>query len=127
MRRFLDQGMNESEAAMAVIDEMRRLGFYPQPTTLMVQPITEEDLPRWTERNWTLFRISPTEFRVGLFQDIARAIEEPGIGIEKSTGRYVIHRDFQTSELLNRHLESKPEGFLVETDGRLYAVAVDWR
>jgi hypothetical protein len=127
MRRFLDRGMNEGEAAIAVIDEMRRLGLYPKPTTLTAQPISGDDLARWNERNWPLFYISPTEFRVGLFQDIARAIGRPGTGIEKSIGRYVIHRDFRTSELLNRHLESRPKGFLVETDGGLYAVTIDWR
>jgi hypothetical protein len=39
MEKFRAQGMIEGDAAMATIDEMRRLGFYPKPTTIEATPL----------------------------------------------------------------------------------------
>ena len=127
MEGFLGQGLNEADAAIATIAEMQRQGFYPKPTTLTAREVQEDELAARFGEDLKIFRISRTEFEVGLFQDIARSIAKPGVGIEKSMGRYVIHRDYGTSELLNRHLESKPGRFVVETGRRFYEITIDWR
>ena len=66
-----------------------------------------------------LFSITEMEFRVGLFQDIERAIKAPGTEVERS-GKYVIHRDYSNSQKLNRFFESRERLFYVETQGRTY-------
>jgi hypothetical protein len=126
MEEFSAQGTREGDAAMATIDEMRRLGFYPKPTTIVAAPIGETEEAEYLARGWRSFRISDQEFLVGLFQDIERALGRPGEEIE-FFGRYVRHRDFATSQALNAYLKDRPEGFLLEAGGRTYAMAIDWR
>jgi hypothetical protein len=126
MEKFRAQGMIEGDAAIATIDEMRRLGFYPKPTTIEATPLDEEGKARYLAREWRSFKISDQEFLVGLFQDIERALDRPGEEVE-FFGRYTRHRDFDNSEALNAYLKDRPEGFLLEAGGRTYAMTIDWR
>lgn len=126
MEEYRAQGMREGDAALATIDEMRRLGLTPKPTTIVAEPIDEAGAADYLARGWRRFGISEREFLVGLFQDIERALDRPGEEIE-FFGRYVRHRDFDTSEELNAYLKTRPEGFLLEAGGRTYAMTIDWR
>ena len=51
-----------------------------------------------------VFTISDEEFRVGLFQDIERAIQHPGTAEEKG-GTYVLHQNYDTSGRINAYLK----------------------
>lgn len=126
MDEFRAQGMLEGDAALATIDEMRRLGFYPKPTTIVAELIDEAGAAGYLALGWRRFAISEQEFLVGLFQDIERALGRPGDEIE-FFGRYTRHRDFNTSEALNAYLKDHPEGFVLDAGGHIYALAIDWR
>jgi hypothetical protein len=99
---FLRAGLPEGEALLAANREMQRLGFFPKPTTITARRLvpggeSPPDVPT--------FDISEMEVRVGLFRDIAEALSEPGTPVEKSLGKYVRHRDYGTSKLINAYLE----------------------
>ncbi len=126
MEEFRAQGMLEGDAALATIDEMRRLGFYPKPTTIVAELIDEAAAANYLARGWRRFAISEQEFLVGLFQDIERALDRSGEEIE-FFGRYTRHRDFDTSEALNAHLKTRPEGFVLDAGERIFAMTIDWR
>jgi hypothetical protein len=99
---LLRAGLPEGEALLAANREMQRLGFFPKPTTVTARRLvpggeSPPDVPT--------FDISEMEVRVGLFRDIAEALSEPGTPVEKSLGKYVRHRDYGTSKLINAYLE----------------------
>ena len=120
-RQALAEGLTEHGAALKAIDQMQELGFYPRPPQLVAQALDEQEARALEQRGALepLFSITEMEFRVGLFQDIERAIKAPGTEVERS-GKYVIHRDYSTSQKLNRFFESGERLFYVGTQGRTY-------
>ena len=120
-RQALAEGLTEHEAWLRAIDQMQDLGFYARPPQVVAQTLSRQQV-RALERQGALdplFSITEMEFRVGLFQDIERAIKSPGTEVER-WGRYVIHRDYSNSQKLNRFFESGGRLFYVETQGRTY-------
>jgi len=118
--RFAAEGLPEYEASMRVIDEMRRLGFYPMPDTITARAVSgtpPADLP--------LFDIADGEMASGVFPDIADAILRPGEAVEKSNTTYLIHRDYANSARLNDFLDTGATRFLVRYQGRLWELTID--
>jgi len=118
---FLRAGLPEGEALLAANREMQRLGFFPKPTTITARRLVPggeipPDVPT--------FHISEMEVRVGLFRDIAVALSEPGTPVEKSLGKYIRHRDYGTSELINAYLEGGGTVFRVRYDEETYELAI---
>lgn len=115
------RGLSEGAAMLEAIRGMQRLGFYPKPSTLVATRAVEATPGR------PVFTISDQEFLVGLFSDIRQAIDRPGEEIEKA-GEYVIHRDFDTSRLINQYLADRQDTeFFVQADGALWRMVVDYR
>lgn len=108
---FMAQGMNEGAALLAAGKEMARLGWWPTPAA-----VTAREVAAFSE-HLRVFTIDPMELRVGLFQDLKEAMDNPGEPVERR-GRYVRHRDYSTSEELNAFLETKPEEFGVQVGDR---------
>jgi hypothetical protein len=125
LKGFRDAGLSEGDALLRTGREMERMGFYPKRPTITARLVAPgekrsgDDVPT--------FDISEREFTVGLFQDILKAIENPGVEADKSMGLYVRHRDFTTSELLNAHLKGKGRVFRVRCRGGLYELAIHGR
>ena len=106
------RGLSEGDAALAAIRGMQQLGLYPKPSTLLATrvPAAGSEAP--------VFAISDTEFVVGLFPDIRAALDNPGTEVEKSTGSYIVHRDYDTSRRLNAWLDDRGHTmFYVRADG----------
>ena len=120
-RQALAEGLTEHEAWLRAIDQMQELGFYARPPQLVAQALSRQRARALEQQGALepLFSITEMEFRVGLFQDIERAIKAPGTEVERS-GRYVIHRDYSNSQKLNRFFESGGRLFYVETQRRTY-------
>lgn len=118
LKRFEAQGMREGETRLQTHEEMVRLGYYPTPTRLRAERVsnTDDKLP--------VFEITQTEFVVGLFSDIRRAITSPGALIEKNMGRYIHHHDFDTSAKLNAYLKTGAMQFYVKHGDRLFKLTV---
>ena len=121
----LAEGLTEYEASLKVIDQMQELGFYARPPQLVAQVLRRQQARALEQQGalQPLFSITEMEFRVGLFQDIERAVKAPGTEVERS-GRYAIHRDYSNSQKLNRFFESGVMLFYVETQGRTYSLRV---
>ena len=118
---FRREGAGENEALLRAGKEMERLGYYPRSAYLVAR-VVPAGSPADTTR--PVFDIAEEEFRVGLFQDLERAIANPGEAVDASMGGYIVHRDFTTSERLNAFLEQGGRVFEVRTGGRRYEVTL---
>ncbi len=113
------RGMNEGEAMLDANKRMQDLGYYPKTPTITAQPATCEGVS-------PVFRISDEEFRVGLFQDIERAIRRPGSDEDRG-GTYVRHQDYDTSEKLNAYLNERRDAtFYVDGLGGCWQLMVKY-
>lgn len=112
------RGMNEGEAMLSANKRMQDLGYYPRTPTITAQPSTCTGVS-------PVFLISDEQFRVGLFQDIERAIRHPGRAEDRS-GTYVRHRDYDTSEKLNAYLDARGDAtFYVDGLGGCWQLVVE--
>lgn len=116
IEQYQKAGMIGSKAEVAAIDDMEQLGFYPKSrkivATLLDQPLMNSEV----------FEISDNEFKIGMFQDIGKAISFPGKEIH-FWGRYIHHRDYTTSMKLNRYLQSHTS-FQVQTARGLFLMHI---
>ena len=113
------RGQNEGEAMLGANKRMQELGYYPKTPTITAQPASCDHVS-------PVFRISDEEFRVGLFQDIERAIRHPG-SAEDRGGTYVRHQAFDTSEKLNAYLgERRDATFYVDGLGGCWQLVVNY-
>jgi hypothetical protein len=109
------EGLNEGAAMLKANKEMERLGYYPKSPTIVAHHET---------CGTPVFRIADEEFRVGLFQDIERAIQHPDEEVDKG-GEYVIHQRHDTSRQLNAFLsEHRNAVFFVEGHGGCWRLTV---
>ena len=117
LEKYRAHGVSENEALILTGDEMERIGLYPKGPKIIANEamVPYQGVP--------VFHISRREFFVGLFQDIDKAIKDPGAEVD-FWGNYVRHRDFDTSKRLNDFLKKGGTEFLVETNGKLYLMNV---
>jgi hypothetical protein len=111
------QGLPEGEAMLRANDEMEKKGYYPKTPKLEARKI--ESL----QQGVTVFSITKDEFRFGLFQDIEEAIAKPGIEVH-FYGKYITHRDFDTSRKLNEYLAAGNRSFVVKTEKGMFLLSV---
>ena len=121
----LAAGMSEYEASLHVTRRMRDLGYYPTPPQLVARLLSEREVAalRRERKLEPLFTISEMQLTVGLFQDIEKAIDNPGQEFDKA-GRYVIHNDYTTSQEINAVLATDVEQFYVDRSGRTYEMKI---
>lgn len=114
------RGLNEGAAMLEANKRMEDLGYYPKSPTITAHPAE-------CERGASpVFTISDEEFRVGLFQDIERAIQHPGTAEEKG-GTYVRHQDYDTSERINAYLSERQDAtFYVNGYGACWQLVVQY-
>jgi len=117
--RGVAAGANEGTAMLQANKEMERLGYFPRSPTLTATRTRCESAD-------TAFTISDEEFRVGMFQDIDRAIAHPGDEVDKDTGDYVLHQAFDTSRQLNEYLADRNHtAFRVSAHGVCWQMRID--
>jgi hypothetical protein len=115
------QGMSEGDAALAAIRGMQQLGLYPKPSTIVATRAADAGAG-------PVFEIARMELLVGLFPDIERAMASPGEEIEKSTGEYIRHDDYDTSLRINAYLADRRSAtFFIRTDGQIWKIVVTRR
>jgi hypothetical protein len=120
------RGLHQGAAELAAIKGMQQLGYYPRPAQIVARRLSDADVraAKAAGRLVPVFPISEMEFRVGLFQDIEAALAAPGEPVDKSMGQYITHRDYATSDALNRFLDANGRVFFVERAGRVYELTV---
>ena len=98
-------------------DEMEKKGYYPKTPRLVAVKV--DAAPQGVR----VFEITNDEFRFGLFQDIEEAIARPGTEVHFH-GKYITHRDFDTSRKLNEHLDAGNRTFIVKRDNGLFLLTI---
>ncbi len=123
MNEALAAGMSEHQAGLHVLDQMRDLGYYPQPPELTAHLLgpAQVETHRAEGRLDPLFVIEEMQFTVGLFQDLERALDTPGTSVEK-TGRYAIHNAYTTSQALNGFFDGGGRRFFVQRGANVFEV-----
>ncbi len=127
-REALDAGMSEYEASLDVSRRMRDLGYYPKPPQLIARRLAAAEAERFRREGdqAALFAIQEMQFRVGLFTDIEKATDNPGEEFDKA-GKYIIHRDYTTSQDLNAFINSETKTSYVERRGEIYEMTITER
>ncbi|MDX1484481.1 MAG: hypothetical protein R3229_08370 [Alphaproteobacteria bacterium] len=118
MAKYLAEGDNDGTARLKTHDEMERLGYYPKSPRLIARLV---EIPPDGVR---VFTIPAQRFRVGLYQDIARAIAKPGAEVKTDTGTYLKYADDVTGPELKAWREAGNDRFAVRTEGKLYLMEV---
>ncbi len=118
MAKYRAQGANDGRAYLQAHDEMERLGYYPKSPRLVARPIADppDDV--------RVFDIPAQRFRVGLYQDIARALEAPGTEVKTGTGSYLKYADDTTGPELRAWRAAGNDRFAVRSEGKLYLLEV---
>jgi hypothetical protein len=112
--RLRAEGLNEGEATLRAYDEMKELGYLPRDPTIVATEL--ERAPEGAR----VFQIPELYLRSGLFQDIARAIEQPGREVKTSSGDYLQYGEDRLGPRLREYREAGNDSFVVEVEGRLY-------
>lgn len=111
------QGLPEGEAMLRANDEMEKKGYYPKTPRITAAKIET------IQEGVKVFEISNDEFRFGLFPDIEKAIAKPGVEVHFN-GRYITHRDFDTSRKLNEYLAAGNKSFIVKTAKEIFLLNI---
>jgi hypothetical protein len=127
VRQHVQRGEPDAAARLGAIRDMRRLGHYPPVPQLTARLLDDREISTRTKAGTLspLFTIGDEEFAVGLFPDLERALDEPGMAVEKHIGRYIVHERFETSRALNAFLAAAGREFFVARGGRVYSVVLD--
>jgi hypothetical protein len=123
--QYRAQGLPEGEALLKSGRELENLGYLPKSPRVVAQPVAKQEAP--AEASLPRFDIADGEMASGVFPDIERALRSPGTEIDKSMGKYVVHRDYGNSEKLNAYLSSGGREFLVRYRGQTYRVEIRYR
>jgi hypothetical protein len=113
------QGMTEIEALLKSNRDLEDLGHLPKSPRIVATRLAAapaSTLP--------LFEIAEGEMASGVFPDIEKAIATPGAEIDRSMGKYIIHRDYANSAKLNAHFAGGGRDYLVRFRGQTYRVEV---
>jgi hypothetical protein len=111
------QGLSEGEAMLQANDEMENKGYYPKTPKLVAAKTNA------APQGIRVFEITNDEFRFGMFQDIEEALAQPGTEVHFH-GKYITHRDFDTSRKLNEHLDAGNRTFIVKRDNELFLLTI---
>lgn len=118
MERFTAEGLSEGEASLRTHDAMAEMGYYPKSPKIVATRL--EDAPAGLR----VFTIPQDYFAVGLFQDIAKAIDSPGTEVSASTGTYLQYYDDRLGPELKAWIEAGNDQFVVETNGKRYELEI---
>ncbi|NOT35435.1 MAG: hypothetical protein HOP12_14920 [Candidatus Eisenbacteria bacterium] len=116
--RYLVKGTPLTEAMLKADRDLQEMGYLPKPARWIATLADSHGLASLSEL--PRFEIAQEEFDVGLMQDIARAIAQPGVEVDKAERSYTTHRDFPNSRRVNETLEYGATEILVGHQGRLF-------
>ncbi|MFL6414747.1 MAG: hypothetical protein ACJ74Y_03630 [Bryobacteraceae bacterium] len=124
LQKYKAMGMGENQALLRIVKDMQRLGYYPKTPTIVARRLSQEEAARTDLDKDALFSIAKGEMESGIFQDIERAIANPGEEIDKDSFGYYTHRDYSTSARLNAFLETGKTRFYVRYLGNTYELTI---
>lgn len=116
------RGLTEIEALLKSGRDLEDLGYLPKSTRMMARKLGPQDAN--ASPQLPLFDIADAEMASGIFPDLEKALAEPGAEIDKSMGKYIVHRDYGNSEKLNAHLAGGGLAFLVRYRSATYRIDI---
>jgi hypothetical protein len=119
--KYRATGMLDNDALLRAGKDMQKLGYFPKSTMIVARRLNRA-AARNVEKA-ALFSIAKGEMESGIFQDIEKAIASPGEEIDKGD-EYHTHRDYSTSERLNKFIKSGKTRFYVEYLGETYELTI---
>lgn len=117
--RYRAQGSSDIEALLKTNRDLEDLGYLPKSPRIVATRLAATAVS-----TLPVFEIAEAEMASGVFPDVEKAIATPGAEIDKSMGRYIIHRDFANSERLNAHFAGGGRDFVVRFRGETYRIEV---
>ncbi len=120
--QYRAQGLPEGEALLKSGRELENLGYLPKSPRIVAQLAPKDEAQ--ADATLPLFDIAEAELASGIFPDIERALRSPGAEIDKSMGKYVVHRDYSNSDKLNAYLSAGGRNFLVRYRRQTYRVEI---
>ena len=111
-------GLNETEAALKTIDQLEQRGLLPKRPKIVARETAQ------APGELKVFDIPPDYFTVGLFQDIAAAIAEPGKSVDTGTGTYLKYGEDDLGPRLKAWRLAGHDRFVIRTGGRIYLLEV---
>ncbi|MDH3741463.1 MAG: hypothetical protein OER56_07685 [Hyphomicrobiales bacterium] len=116
--KHMAAGLREGEAMLKATEDMEELGLIPKRPRLVAKTVSANP------DNLKVFDIPPDYFTVGLFNDIAAAISEPGKLVDTNTGGYLKYYDDDVGPRLKAWREAGNDRFIVRTGGQTYLLEV---
>lgn len=118
--KYRSEGRSEGEALLQSSRDLQNSGYLPRPPQLVAHPVGAGE----AADGRPVFDIADAEMASGIFPDLERALARPGAEVEKSMGRYIVHRDYGNSARLNAFLDGGGREFLVRFREATYRVEV---
>jgi hypothetical protein len=119
---YQSQGMLPGAAILKADRDLRDLGYFGKPPRWVARRLATADLGAASAT--PRFDIDEMEFKVGLMQDIAKAIAQPGVEIDWDGGRYITHRDYPNAGRLNAVLEKGATELVIGYRGDAYLLTL---
>jgi hypothetical protein len=119
---YQSQGMLPGAAILRANRDLRDLGYFGKPPRWIARRLTAADVA--AASSTPRFDVDEMEFKVGLMQDIAKAIAQPGVEIDWDGGRYITHRDYPNAGKLNGALEKGATEIVVGYRGDAYLLTL---
>lgn len=116
------RGLTEGEALLKSGRDLEDLGYIPKSTRMVARRLDARDA--LGSPQLPLFDIADAEMASGIFPDLEKALAEPGAEIDKTMGKYIVHRDYANSEKLNALLADGGLAYLVRYRGTVYRIDI---
>lgn len=120
--RYRAQGLSEIDAWLRSNRDLEDRGYLPKSPRIVARRLEQADAAAMSAL--PLFDIADGEMASGIFPDIEKALAAPGVEIDKSIGKYIVHRDYRNSEKLNAYFAAGAREFLVRFRGELYRIEI---
>ena len=118
MAKHRAAGLNETEAALKTIDDLEQIGLLPKRPKIVAEELTQ------SPADLKVFDIPADYFTVGLFQDIAAAIADPGKPVDTGTGTYLKYANDDLGPRLKAWRLAGHDRFVIRSDGKTYLLEV---
>jgi hypothetical protein len=118
--RYRAQGLTEIEALLRSNRDLEDGDYLPKSPRVVARKLEQADISAMS--TLPLFDIADAEMASGIFPDIEKALATPGDEVDKSMGKYIVHRDHGNSERLNALLAGGAREFLVRFRNETYRI-----
>jgi hypothetical protein len=118
VNQYSEAGWSQGEAMLKTNDELESMGLLPRLPRIIAKKIKGGLVGD------PIFSIPSSYFDAGLFQDIAAAINAPGLPVKANTGDHLKYYEDDVGPRLKTFRDNN-ESFIVETAGVFYRLTME--